>query len=99
MKKQIHKLDPGCLALLPFLIIVLTYELMPLLELIAALERATGRTATIEHRPERPGDVRASRAVNAVLRELFPEIEPVPLAEGLAQATAWMETRMMEAAR
>lgn len=70
-----------------------------LLGLIAALERATGRTATIEHRPERPGDVRASRAVNAVLRELFPEIEPVPLAEGLAQATAWMETRMMEAAR
>lgn len=36
MKKQIHKVDPGCLALLPFLIIVLTYELMPLLELIGS---------------------------------------------------------------
>ena len=62
------------------------------------VEHALG-TTTIEHRPERPGDVRASRAVNTVLRGLFPDIEPVPLAEGLAQATAWMETRMMEAAR
>lgn len=64
-----------------------------LLQLVAELEQVTGRTATVVHRDERPGDVRASQADNTVLRSLFPEISPVALADGLAQTARWMEER------
>lgn len=64
-----------------------------LLELVAELERVTGRTAQVAHRPERTGDVRASQADNTVLRSLFPQITPVSLPAGLAETARWMEER------
>ena len=39
----------------------------------------------------RPGDVRHSQADNAVLRSLFPEVEPVTLDTGLAETVAWFK--------
>lgn len=64
-----------------------------ILELIGRIEAVTGRTATVEHRDPRPGDVRASMADNAVLRGLFPDLRPTPLDEGLARAYEWMVAR------
>lgn len=65
----------------------------PLTELIAELEQVTGLRADVEHQPPRPGDVRASRADNTVLQSLFPEVEPVPLRDGLEETLAWFKER------
>lgn len=62
-----------------------------LLELIDALADLTGVTPRVEHRPERPGDVRHSQADNAVLRSLFPDVRPVSLEQGLAETIAWFK--------
>ncbi|EYR65125.1 GDP-D-mannose dehydratase [Actinotalea ferrariae CF5-4] len=59
--------------------------------LIAELAKVTDRDPEVEHRPERPGDVRHSQADNASLLALFPDVEPVSLADGLAQTVAWFE--------
>lgn len=64
-----------------------------LLDLIAEMESVTGRTATVVHRAERPGDVRSSQADNSVLRELFPTVSPVSLPDGLAETAIWMKER------
>lgn len=63
----------------------------PLLELIDVLAEVTGVTPEVVHRAERPGDVRHSRADNAVLRSLFPGVAPVPLRDGLAETVAWFK--------
>lgn len=62
-----------------------------LLELVAELEHLLGRSLLREHLPVRPGDVRDSQADNRLLLATFPDIEPVPLAEGLRQTLAWFE--------
>ena len=62
-----------------------------LLELVAALGRVTGLEPVVTHRPERPGDVKHSQADNSVLRSLFPDIEPTPLEQGLADTVTWFE--------
>lgn len=63
-----------------------------LLQLIAEMEQVTGRTAQVEHREPRPGDVKHSQADNAVLRSLFPDVTPVSLTEGLARTHEWFTT-------
>lgn len=63
-----------------------------LLDLVGLIERVTGRTARVEHRDPRPGDVVASMADNAVLRALMPELIPVPIGAGLAATAEWMES-------
>jgi UDP-glucose 4-epimerase len=60
-----------------------------LLQLIDELARVTGTTPTLEHRPDRPGDVRHSRADNTVLRALFPDVAPVSLHDGLVETVDW----------
>lgn len=60
-----------------------------LLELIASLERLLGRPLAAEHVESRVGDVRASQSDGVRIRELFPELQPVPLEDGLAQTIAW----------
>jgi len=45
----------------------------------------------VEHRDPRPGDVKHSQADNTVLRSLFPEVQPVPLEQGIAETVAWFE--------
>lgn len=63
-----------------------------LLQLIAEMEQVTGRSAQVEHREPRPGDVKHSQADNAVLRSLFPDVTPVSLTEGLARTHEWFTT-------
>jgi UDP-glucose 4-epimerase len=64
-----------------------------LLDLVSSLESAAGRAASVFHVEPRPGDVRHSQADNTVLLSLFPDVEPVPLSEGLADTVNWFEER------
>ncbi len=66
-----------------------------LLELIAELELVLGRTLPVVHEPTRPGDVRDSQADTTRLRSLFPDISPVPLAEGLRATATWMAATLV----
>lgn len=60
-----------------------------LTELVGRIESISGKTATVHHGDPRPGDVLHSQADNAVLRSLFPDVQPVTLDEGLAQTLEW----------
>lgn len=62
-----------------------------LLQLIETLGRITGVVPQVDHRPPRPGDVRHSQADNAVLRAVFPDVQPVPLEQGLTETVAWFK--------
>lgn len=46
----------------------------------------------VVHEPARPGDVRDSQASDRLLRELFPDVAPVPLEEGLAETVRWFQS-------
>ncbi len=63
-----------------------------LLEVIAQLEEILGQPLARDHHPTRAGDVRDSQADDTVLRSLFPDVEAVPLAEGLAATVDWFRT-------
>jgi UDP-glucose 4-epimerase len=63
-----------------------------LLDVIAELEGALGRPLERDHGPPRVGDVRDSQADQTRLRSLFPDVEPVAFADGLAETIAWFET-------
>lgn len=58
-------------------------------ELITELETVLGTPLNPQYVPPRPGDVRHSHAENSRLLRLFPEIEPVPLPEGLERTVEW----------
>jgi UDP-glucose 4-epimerase len=60
-----------------------------LLELVATLEKAAGATAEVEFRPARVGEIAQSRADDTNLRDLFPDLHPVSLPEGLQNTVAW----------
>lgn len=60
-----------------------------LMELIAAIEDVSGQQAQVEHRSPRPGDVKHSQAINDSLMSLFPDVEPVPLEQGLRETLDW----------
>lgn len=60
-------------------------------ELIGVLEGVTGRTALADNVAPRPGDVKHSQADNAVLRSLFPDVQPVPLEQGVRETVEWFE--------
>jgi UDP-glucose 4-epimerase len=62
-----------------------------LLELVRHIEAAAGASAQVVHRDPRPGDVAHSQADNSVLRSLLPDLEPVPLDEGLAETVNWFK--------
>lgn len=62
-----------------------------LLELIQQIEQVSGRSAERYHRDPRPGDVKHSQADNAVLRSLFPDVQPVSLAQGIGETLEWFE--------
>lgn len=63
-------------------------------ELIGELEGCLGRSLAQEHLPSRPGDVRDSQADDGLLRTMFPQIEPIPLREGLRETVAWFEQEL-----
>jgi UDP-glucose 4-epimerase len=60
-------------------------------EVIVMLSALLGHRLDVEHRPERAGDVRHSQASVAVLRGLFPKIDPLPLELALCRTVEWME--------
>jgi len=60
-----------------------------LLDLIAKIEVAIGKKATVFHREPRAGDVPHSQADNSSLRGLFPAVIPTTLDEGIARTVAW----------
>lgn len=62
-----------------------------LLEVIALLEDLLGRRLEVAHLATRAGDVPHSQAANERLRELFPDIEPVPLELGLIRTIEWFQ--------
>lgn len=67
-------------------------------ELRHRFEQLLGRPLEVEHRPTRPGDVRDSQAANGRLRQLFPNVTPVPLDEGLRETVRWFRNSLPHAA-
>jgi UDP-glucose 4-epimerase len=63
-----------------------------LLELIGEIETALGHAVEVEHVERRAGDVDHSQASNERLRELFPDILPTSLGDGLAATIDWFRT-------
>lgn len=61
-----------------------------LLEIIAILEEIIGQPLNVDHREERTGDVRHSQADNSVLKNLFPNVNPVSLEMGLRTTVEWL---------
>lgn len=66
-----------------------------LLGLIDRLSHVIGRSLEVEHLPPRPGDVPHSQADSTRLRELFPDLEPVALDDGLRATVEWFESVMV----
>lgn len=64
---------------------------VPLLDYIAALERALGRKAKLEMRPMQPGDVKATYADTAALRKAVGFAPSTPLETGLARFAEWFK--------
>ncbi|CCH70947.1 putative GDP-D-mannose dehydratase [Phycicoccus elongatus Lp2] len=60
--------------------------------LVGELSDVLGFAPQVEHVEPRTGDVRDSQADNARLRHHFPDVEPVPLREGLEQTVDWFRT-------
>ena len=58
-------------------------------ELIAEIERGLGRSVEIDRKPARVGDVPHSQADASSLRSLFPDVEPVPIEQGLRETVQW----------
>jgi UDP-glucose 4-epimerase len=69
-----------------------------LLGLVSELERVVGTQLTIEHVQPRTGDVRHSQADSTRLRELFPDVVPVDLAEALRATVAWFRSEVASGA-
>ncbi len=67
-----------------------------LLEVVGVLEQIMGRTLEVIHRGDRVGDVRHSQADNSVLKNLFPNVNPVTLEEGLRTTIKWLESYLKE---
>lgn len=90
VEKQIHSLDPVNLA----------YGTnTTLLALLDEMERQLGHPIERVHVDPRTGDVRASQANNERVRDLFPEIEPVALTDGLAKTIEWFRNSNLEGAQ
>lgn len=64
-----------------------------LLAVIEELESLLGRRLLPEHVESRVGDVPHSQADDSTVRALFPSVEPVDLASGLAATVEWMKTQ------
>jgi UDP-glucose 4-epimerase len=58
-------------------------------ELITELESVIGLRVEVIHEESRVGDVRASQSDGLRVRELFPDIQPVGLRQGLERTAEW----------
>ena len=63
-----------------------------LLTVIGLIRDLVDGEITVEHQPPRAGDVPHSQASEDRVRELFPDIAPVPLEIGLKDTVDWMRT-------
>jgi UDP-glucose 4-epimerase len=63
-----------------------------LLELIEVIEAEIGHPVEREHQPVRAGDVPHSQADSSRLQALFPDVEAVPLVEGVRATVDWFRT-------
>ncbi|MFP5415737.1 MAG: NAD-dependent epimerase/dehydratase family protein [Actinomycetes bacterium] len=57
--------------------------------LIGLISDALGFSPEVDHTEPRAGDVRDSQADNARLLALFPDVQPVPLVEGIQNTVDW----------
>ena len=64
-----------------------------LLELIALLEEAVGHELARHHVEPRAGDVRHSQADPTRLRNLFPDVQPTVLSDGLCATVEWFQEK------
>jgi UDP-glucuronate 4-epimerase len=62
-------------------------------ELVASLERATGRTARLDRKPDQPGDVPVTCAATEKAERLLGFRARVPLEEGLRRSVDWFRSR------
>jgi UDP-glucose 4-epimerase len=67
------------------------------LDLAALVDAAVGTRSSVRHLDPRPGDVRESLADRSALLALFPDLQPVPLAAGLAATVEWFRSRSLSA--
>jgi UDP-glucuronate 4-epimerase len=65
------------------------HQPVPLLDYIAELERALGKTATLEMKPMQPGDVKATFADTRALQQAVGFVPSTQLSDGLARFAAW----------
>lgn len=78
--RQVHSVDPVNLA----------YGTnTTLLELIEMMKAQLSQGVETRFVAPRVGDVRASQADNSRVRELFPDVTPIPLVQGLAATIEW----------
>lgn len=63
-----------------------------LLEVIELLEQLLGHPVDVQHTAPRVGDVPHSQAANDRLRELFPDIMPTSLRDGLSATLEWFRS-------
>jgi UDP-glucose 4-epimerase len=63
-----------------------------LLGVIALLSEILGEPLAVEYGEPRAGDVRHSQADSSRLYELFPDVNAVPLVDGLTQTVEWFRT-------
>lgn len=68
-----------------------------LLDVLDLLEAELGTRLEREHRPDRAGDIRHSKADPTRLRQLFPAIAPVAVAEGIRSTLGWFSQVAQEA--
>jgi len=64
-----------------------------LLDLIGLIGHELGSTPSVEHVERRIGDVRASQGDGVSIRALFPDLDPVPLEQGLRETVEWFRSR------
>ena len=60
-----------------------------LLEVSGQLEKLLGRALALDHLPPRLGDVPRSQADSTTLLNLFPQVVPTPLTDGLEATIEW----------
>lgn len=70
---------------------IATGEAQTLLQLIASIESAGGKPATIQYAPDRPGDIKASYATTKLANEYLRFKYSVSLKEGIALTSKWAE--------
>jgi|LakMenEpi03Aug12_release.lakeMendotaPanAssembly.Ray.scaffolds.fasta_scaffold01762_13 UDP-glucuronate 4-epimerase len=68
-------------------------QTISLAELVAAIERATGRKMLLDRQPMQPGDVLVTYADVSKARERLGYLPKTPLAEGLGRFVAWYRAR------